>query len=140
LSALGIGFLRNFLGQIEIIPADESVLEQTPTPFSEFLFDLFAIQEGVVVAERDGLRELMSIFAFVQLLFDRLPECHLINEAQQKVGLQNCAECFEGLIQGMVFRRGVEAAKEVGGRGFLQLDGGNKASHLVPLRRDKRGF
>src|SRR5262249_27842487 len=69
-------------------------------------------EEVMVVAKRDGLGELIGILAFVQLLFYRLAEFHLINETQEKVGFQEFAELFDGLVQGVVFGVGVEPPKE----------------------------
>jgi len=71
LPAVGIRLLADFLGEIQVIPADDRVLDQTPTSLGQFLFDLFAVQEVVLVAKRDGLGELIGILAFVQLLFNR---------------------------------------------------------------------
>ena len=54
---------------------------------------------------------MIGILAFVELLFNRLAELHIIHETQQKVGFQDFAEFFEGLIQRVVFGVGVEPPK-----------------------------
>ena len=104
LSVLDVLRLPDFLGKIEVFPADDGVLNQPPASLGYFLFDLFARQEVRVVPKQDGLRELIGIFTFVQLLFNRLPEFHIINETQNKVGFRDFAEFFKCLIQGWLFR------------------------------------
>jgi hypothetical protein len=44
------------------------------------------------------------------------------------------ANLFERLRQGVLPRIGVEPPEQLGSGRFLQLDGGNEAEHLVPLR------
>src|SRR5262249_19229415 len=113
LPALRILLLPDLVRQIEIIPADDGVLDQTPAAFGNLLFDLFPIQELMVVAERDRFGELIGVFAFVELLFDRLSKPHIIDNAQDEIRLWNLAELFEGLRQRVLFRVGVEAPKEL---------------------------
>jgi hypothetical protein len=140
LSVLDVLRLPDLLGKIEVIPANDGVFDEPPASFGHFLFDLFPRQKVMVVPERDGLRELIGIFALVQLLFNRLPKFHVINETQNKVRFRDFAEFFERLIQGMLFRVGVESSEELRGGGFFQLDGGNEAQDLVPLGFDERRF
>src|SRR6266446_1025914 len=91
----------------------------------------------MVVSEGNGLRKLVGALTFVELLFNRLAEFHIINDTQNKVGFRDFAELFERLIQRVLFRVGVQSSKELGGGSFLQLDGGNEAQHLVPLGFDE---
>ncbi len=65
LSVLDVLRLPDFLGKIEVIPADDGVFDQPLASFGYFLFDLFARQEVMVVPERDGFRKLIGIFALV---------------------------------------------------------------------------
>ena len=134
---LSILLLPDLVRQIEIIPADDGVLDEASAPLGNFLFHFFAIQKLVVVAERDGLRELIGVFAFVELLFDRLSKLYVIDDAQDKIRFGNFAELFERLIQRVLFGVGVEAPQELRRGRLLELNGGDKAQNLLPLRLDQ---
>src|ERR1700694_1413687 len=127
LPTLGILLLPDPVRQIEVVPADDGVLDQASAPLGNFLFHLFAVQELVVVTERDRLRELIGIFTFVELLFDCLSKLHVINDAQNKIRFWNFAELFERLIQRVLFGVGVEPSKELRSAGLLELNSGNEA-------------
>src|SRR4029453_10281790 len=118
---------------------DNGILDEPPASLRNLLFDLFAIEKILMVSEGDGLRKLVGALAFVELLFNRLAEFHLINETQDKVGFRDFAKLFERLIQRVVFRVGIQPSKELGGGCLLQLNGGNEAQHLVPLGVDEGG-
>src|SRR5215510_7273428 len=78
-------------------------------------------KNSCVVTERDRLRELMSIFAFVKRLFDGLSKLHVINDAQDKIRFWNFAEFFKRLILSVLFRVGIKPSKELRSADLLRL-------------------
>jgi hypothetical protein len=72
LSVLNVFLLGDFLGEIQVVPADNGIFDQASASFGNLLLDLFAIQEVTVIPEGYRLRELVGALALVQLLFDRL--------------------------------------------------------------------
>jgi hypothetical protein len=72
LSVLNVFLLGDFLGEIQVVPADNGIFDQASASFGNPLLDLFAIQEVMVIPEGYRLRELVGALALVQLLFDRL--------------------------------------------------------------------
>jgi len=63
-----------------------------------------------------------------------------IDDTQDKIRFGNFAELFERLMQRMLLGVGVEPPKELRRGRLLQLHGGDKAQHLIPLRLDQWRF
>lgn len=63
------GFIE-LLREVEIVPTDDRVLNQPPTALGDFLFLFFAVDELLIVAERDGFRELLRALDLVELFLD----------------------------------------------------------------------
>src|SRR5215831_19122362 len=66
----GIGDLLQLLGQVEIIPADDTVLDEPLAGFGHLLVFFLGLQEFPGVAHRDGAREAVYMLNPIQLLFD----------------------------------------------------------------------
>jgi hypothetical protein len=91
--------LTLFLGknprEIEVVPAYDGVLNQPPASLGDFLVFLFALDELVAVAERDGLGELVRALSFVELLLDGLPELEVVAVLQNKESLRDLSKFLQ---------------------------------------------
>ena len=65
------------LRQIEIVPADDAVLDEPLARFRHFLFFFLRLQ-------RLGAREAVRVLNAIQLLFDRLSQRRIVNQAENK--------------------------------------------------------
>lgn len=132
--ALSILLLPDLVRQREVIPAADGVLAEASAPLGNVLCHFFTVQKLMVVAARAGLRELIGVFAFVELLFDRLSKLYVIDDAQDKIRFGNFAELCKRLLPRMLLGGGVEPPKELRRGRLLPLHGGDKAQNLIPLR------
>ena len=71
--ALLVFLCGEFPRQIEIVPANNCVLDKPPTPIGNFLILLFALGEFLVMAERNGPGKFVRAFDLVELFLHRLP-------------------------------------------------------------------
>lgn len=81
----------------------------------------------MAVAERNGLRELVSSLSFVELLFNGLPELEIVTVFQNEEGLRNLPEFLQCPVQRVLPGVGVQAFEELGGCGDFQPNGCDKA-------------
>jgi len=51
------------LGQIQVVPTEDRILDQPPAILRHFLLDFLALEEFLMVAKGDGSRELMAALA-----------------------------------------------------------------------------
>jgi len=63
-----------------------------------------------------------------------------VDVSQDEQTFWNLPEGLQCLIQGVLFRVRVEAAKDIGRGRFLELNGGDKAQNIVPARDDAVGI
>lgn len=91
-SSLRGGFTSDKLGRVNIVPADNRVLDEAFASFGDLLLDPVAVQKLVVVAERNCLRKLVRVLAFVELLLNRLPKLQDVDVAENEFGLPDSAE------------------------------------------------
>ena len=73
LAVSGICDLLQLLGQLEIIPADDAVLDEPLAGFGHLLVFFLGLQEFPGVAHRDGAREAVYMLNPIQLLLGGLP-------------------------------------------------------------------
>ena len=71
--ARGILGLFQLLRQVEIIPADDAVLDQPLAGFGQLLVFFLRLQKLARIAHRDSAREAVRVLNPIQLLFNRLP-------------------------------------------------------------------
>jgi hypothetical protein len=78
--AVGLIWLSlEFTVEVEVIPADDGVLDEPPAALSDFLILFLALNELLVVTVRDGPGEFIRALHLVQLLLDRLPELNVVD-------------------------------------------------------------
>ena len=128
------------LRQIEIAPADDAVFDEPLARFGHLLLVFFALQKLAWVADGHGAREAMHMLDAVEHLLDGRAQLRLVDEPQDEETFRDLPEGLERLIQGVLFRVGVEPAKDIRGSRFLQFDGGDKAQDIVPERDDVFGL
>ena len=127
-TGLGIRRLLDLSGEIEIIPADDGVPDQPVAGFCDLLLFLFGLGVFARVSYGHGAGEAVGEFDLVELFLDGLPEREVIDIAQDKEGFDDLSEGFEGLIQSMLARVGVQSSEDVGRGVFLELDSGHEAA------------
>src|ERR1700724_1690209 len=127
LSTLGVIHLRQLLGYVEIVPADDAVLDKPIARFGHFLFLFFRLQKLTRIPYRHRPRETVYMFDSIEHSFDGDTQRRLVDHTQDEMTLQYLSEGFEGLIESVLFRVGVEPPKEIGGGRLLEFDRGDEA-------------
>ena len=79
-----IGLSIEFAGEVQIIPANDGVLDEPPAALGNFLILFLALNELLVVTVRDGPGEFVRALHFVQLLLNRLPELDVVDVFQNE--------------------------------------------------------
>ena len=85
-----VSLLRGFgrldpTGQVEIIPADDAVLDQSVTTLGDLLTGLVCMFETARISDRDGPGETVREFDLVELLFNRLAQLEIVDIAQGRI-------------------------------------------------------
>ena len=80
----GVLAVFQLLRQIEIVPADDAVLDEPLACFRHFLFFFLRLQKLARIAHRDGAREAVHVLNAIELLFDRLPQRRIVDQAENK--------------------------------------------------------
>lgn len=78
----GLCGLLQLLGQIEIIPADDTVLDEPFARFLQLLVFFLRLEKLSRVADLDSPREAVHVFDPVQLLFDRLSQHGIVDDLE----------------------------------------------------------
>ena len=78
LASLRVGGFRKLLRQIQIIPANDAVLDQAFATLGYLLFLFFGLDELPGAAYRHRTSKPMGVFDFIELAFDRLAKFDLI--------------------------------------------------------------
>ena len=76
---LWIFFLIDFPGEIEIIPADDGILDKPFAPFGDPLFVFFRLGKFSGAASRISPGKPMNSLNFAELLFNSLPDFDVID-------------------------------------------------------------
>lgn len=71
-SFIGLGF-GQLPAEIEIVPADDAVLDQPVAGFGDLLLLFFGLNELAGIADGDGTGKAVGQFDFVELLLNGLP-------------------------------------------------------------------
>ena len=74
--------LGDLLSEIQVVPADDRILDKPPAALGNLLFKLFAREKFLVVAKGNGTGEPIGSFAFVKLLFNGLTQLKNVNIAK----------------------------------------------------------
>ena len=69
----------------------------------------------------------MYKFDSIEHSFDGHTQRRLVDHTQDEMTLEYLSEGFEGLIESVLFRVGVEPPKEIGGGRRLEFDRGDEA-------------
>ena len=96
---LGVISLSKFLGEIQVVPADNAVFDQTLTPFSHLLLLLLDLQDFSGIADRDCPSEVMSMFNLVKLALNRLSRLNIIDVAKDEQGFDDLAKGLQRPIK-----------------------------------------
>ena len=137
LPPLFVRLFRDLLGEVQIVPADDDVSDQPIAAVSHFLLGLFGVEEFLIAAEIGRVGELVRVFPFVELLFDRLPQFHVVDPREHEEGLLDLSELFQRPVQGMLLGIGIEPFKELRRGRHFQFDGGDEAQDVVPVLFDE---
>jgi hypothetical protein len=119
--------LPDELREVEVVPADDRVLDQTTTAGGDFLFLFLALHELLIVAERDCLGELLRALNLVELFFNRLAELWVVHVLEDEDRLNDLAELFEGTVERVLFGVGVQPLEKLCRGGVLEFDSGDEA-------------
>src|SRR5689334_11940163 len=92
LAALRVRLLCQALGEVQVVPADDGVADQAVAARRHLLLDLLRVEELLVPAEADRVRESVRVLALVQLLLDRLAEVQQVDPLEQEQRLLDLAE------------------------------------------------
>jgi hypothetical protein len=95
--------LHEFLGQVEIIPADDAVFDQAVATLGNFLFLFFCFSLFSWIADCNGAGKPVGQFYFVELFFNGLTQFKLIKIAQNEQRLYDLTESLHSFVQGMLF-------------------------------------
>ena len=124
-------------GEIEIIPADNTVLDQPVAAFRNLLFLFFSLGEFARISDRDGAGEFVGQLDLVELFFDGLSQFDIIDVAQDEQGFDDLPEGFKCLVKCMLTGIGIEPSENIRCGIFLQLDGGNQAEQIISIITDQ---
>ncbi len=75
-------FIRHFgqlVGQIQVIPANDRVFDQTAAVGGDVLQIFLTFGEFLIVGKSDGFGKAMRVFDFIKLLFDCPAQFDIIN-------------------------------------------------------------
>ena len=123
--------------EVEVIPADDAVLDQPVAGLRDLLLLLFGLGELARVADGDGAGEAVGQLDLVQLSLDGLPQGEVIDVAQDEQRLDDLAEGLERLVERMLAGIGIEPPEDVGRGVFLELDGCDESQQIVPVLTDQ---
>tara|TARA_B100000614_G_C14536533_1_gene488634 strand:- start:256 stop:618 length:363 start_codon:yes stop_codon:yes gene_type:complete len=103
LSALWTVHSIQLVRQIDIVPTDDSIFDQTIAAFGNFLLLFVSLGKFPWISDSDSPCELVGQLNLIELFFNGLAQIHIINVAQDQIGFYDLAERFECLIQFMLF-------------------------------------
>ena len=128
--------LGEFLRQIQVIPADDAILDEPFAGFGHLLVFLLRLQEFAWIADRDRAREGVDMLDAAEHFFNGHAQHRLVDHAQNEDAFQGLAEGLQGLIQAVLLGIGIEPAEDIRGGRFLEFDRGDEAQDVVPELND----
>ena len=87
------------LCQVEINPANNAVIYEPVTPFSNLLFFFFGIFDASWISDRDHSGKAVRDFHLAELILNCLLKLNLINVAQDENRLDGLSKCFHRRIE-----------------------------------------
>ena len=90
--------LFDLAGKVQVIPADDAVLDEPVAAFRDLLLFFFRLREFTGIANGDGTGKFIGQFDLVELLFDSLTQLDIIDVTQDEQRLDHLAEGFELLL------------------------------------------
>lgn len=132
-SRLDIFRLAQLAGQVEIIPTNNAVFDNTVTSLGDFLIFLCSLGIFPCISDRDCACEPVCQFDFVELRLDGLAKFKIIDVSQDKEGLHNLPKGLHGFIKTVLARIRIQPPKDVRCRCFLELYGGHQPQDCVPV-------
>jgi hypothetical protein len=138
LPGLGIVGLLDPAGEVEVIPADDAVLDEAVAGLGDLLLFLFGLGKLAGIADSHGSGEAVGQFDLVELALDGLAQVEIIDIAQDEQRLDDLPEGLERLVECVLAGIGIEPPEDVGGGVLLELDGGDEAQQVIPVVADQR--
>ena len=94
----------NFLCQVEVFPAYNSVPDQSIASFGELLIGLFSVFQTIWISDRDSACQSVRQFDLVQLLLNGLAQFDLLDVVQDEHRFDDLAESLHPLIEAVLVR------------------------------------
>ena len=110
LSYLFVAGLLDLPGEVEVVPADDAVLDQPVAGLRDLLLLIFGLGVLARVADGDGAGEAVGRLDLVQLFVDGLPQVELLDVVQDEQRLGDLPEGLERLVERMLAGIGIEPA------------------------------
>ena len=86
------------LGEVQVVPADDSVHQQALAGFGDQLLGAGGGVKLLVAPVPDGVGQAVGAFALVELLLDALAQLYLVDVAQQELGFDQPAQLFQAFL------------------------------------------
>ncbi len=128
--------LDECLRQVQVIPADDAILDEPFARLGHLLVFFLRLQKLARVADRDRAGKAVYMLDTVEDFVDRHAQHWLVNEAQDEQSLEWLTEGLEGLVQAVLLGIGIEPAEDVRGSRLLEFDRGDEAQDVIPEIND----
>lgn len=122
--------------EIEVVPADNRVLDQPVAGFGHLLILLQREYEISRAADGHGAREPIGQLDLVELGFDGHTQIDLVDVAKDEQGFDDPAERLEGGVEAVLLGIGIEPPENVRRRAPFELNGRDEAQDFVPMGAD----
>ena len=94
--------LGEFLRQIQVIPADDAILDEPFAGFGHLLVFLLRLQEFTWIADRDRAREGVDMLDGAKHFFNGHAQHRLVDHSQNEDAFEDLAEGLQGMIQSVL--------------------------------------
>ena len=94
--------LSEFLRQIQVIPADDAILDEPFAGFGHLLVFLLRLQEFTWIADRDRAREGVDMLDGAEHFFNGHAQHRLVDHSQNEDAFEDLAEGLQGMIQSVL--------------------------------------
>jgi hypothetical protein len=94
--------LGEFLRQIQVIPADDAILDEPFAGFGHLLVFLLRLQEFAWIADRDRAREGVDMLDGAEHFFNGHAQHRLVDHSQNEDAFEDLAEGLQGMIQSVL--------------------------------------